>query len=156
MKKRRKRLDATPPALFDALRSIYREADALYAGHRCPGSTECCRFAITGREPYVTTIEVALVERARAALGGPLSPRRRALPIAADEHTCPLLNREGGCAIYADRPLGCRTFWCDRTDRDRVVRQRELNQLVRKVRELAERHQPTAVQGRPLRKALDA
>jgi Fe-S-cluster containining protein len=143
-------------ALLGELETIYAEADALYAGHACPGSTECCRFAVTGREPYVTTIEVAAVERAVAARGGPLSRKRRALPLVRgeDEATCPLLDARARCSVYAARPLGCRTFWCDRTTADVPVRQKTLNAFVRRVRELAERHAPGAVQGRPLRKAL--
>lgn len=152
----RKRARATPSerALFEELAAIYREADGLYAGHSCPGTTECCRFHITGREPYVTTVEVAVLRHAIAARGGSLSPKRRALPMASNEGTCPLLTTERKCAAYADRPLGCRTFWCDRASADSPVRQPALNELVRKIRELAERHAPGAVQGRPLRRAL--
>lgn len=144
--------------LVAELELIFAEADALYAGHSCPGSTECCRFRITGREPYVTTVEVAALRRAIAARGGPLSEKKRALPFAphGDEGTCPLLTREARCAVYAARPLGCRTFWCQRASVDAPVRQPTLNELVRRVREIAERHAPGAVQGRPLRKALES
>lgn len=141
-------------ALIRELEGIYEEADALYAGHACEGTTECCRFHITGREPYVTTVEVAAVARAVAARGGPLKDKKRALPLMKDEGTCPLLDRDNRCAVYAARPLGCRTFWCDRASYDAPVKQKQLNALVRRVRELAERHAPGAVQGRPIRKAL--
>lgn len=150
----KKRAPRDERLLFDELAALYREADALHAGHSCPGTTECCRFHITGREPYVTTVEVALLRRAIAARGGDLSQKRRALPLIADEGTCPLLTVERKCAVYADRPLGCRTYWCDRASADHRVRQPALNELVRKIRELAERHAPHAVQGRPLRRAL--
>ncbi len=152
---RRPSAPTTESAQLAELRAIYRDADALYAGHACPSSTECCRFHLTGREPYVTTIELALLRRAVAARGGPLGPRKRALPLAADEGTCPLLDADRRCAIYADRPLGCRTFYCERAHADVPVRQPALNALVRRVRELAERHAPGAVQGRALRRALD-
>ncbi len=143
-------------ALIAELMRIYGDADAAYAGHNCPGSTECCRFNITGRQPYVTTIEVAALRAAIAARGGPLRPRRQALPLAprGDEGTCALLTRDAKCVVYASRPLGCRTFWCGRASSDGAVPQRRLNELVRSVRELAERHAPGATQGRPLCRAL--
>jgi uncharacterized protein len=146
-------------AELEELAAVYREVDEAYASYRCEGTTECCRFAITGREPYVTSIELAGVERAIAAGGGPLSPRRRALPLYEtegfdEEHTCPLLDRQARCSIYAWRPLGCRTFYCHRAETEAPVSQARLNELVRKVRELADRHQPNGGQGRPLVRAL--
>lgn len=144
-------------ALFEELEAIYRDADALYASHRCPSTTECCRFGITGREPYVTSVELAFVERAIAARGGPLSPRRRALPLApsgAGERTCPLLDAQARCSVYASRPLGCRTFWCGRAEADRKVAQRELNELVARIKALAMRHEPRGDVGRLLTRAL--
>ncbi len=158
---RRPKRPAAPhdPALEAELMALYAEVEARYAGHRCPGSSECCRFAITGREPYVTSIEIAVVKRALAARGGALSERRRALPLAPktsrdEERTCPLLTAEQRCAVYAARPLGCRTFWCDRAERDAPVRQPLINQLVRRVQAIAERHRPGGAQGRLLRRAL--
>jgi Fe-S-cluster containining protein len=151
-------------SLVGALERLYAEADALYRGYRCPGTTECCRFSITGREPYVTSLELWAVRRALGAQGlggrgsdrrdGPLSPRRRALPLEPGEGTCPLLARGGRCAIYPWRPLGCRTFWCDRAQGDAPVRQPTLNGLVRRLQELASVHQPGGELGRPLRRAL--
>ncbi len=154
---RRARDDAdTERAFVRELDVIYADVEAAYASHRCPGSTECCRFAVTGREPYVTTVEVAAVKRAIAARGGALRPNKQALPLLPkrEEGICPLLDQQGLCAVYAARPLGCRTFWCDRADFDEPVRQKQLNTFVRRVRELAERHAPGAVQGRPLRRCL--
>lgn len=96
---------------------LYREADTLHPGRTCPASTECCRFGITGREPYVTSIEVRAIERAVAARGGPLSPRRSALPMTRDgarERVCGLLDAHGKCSVYESRPFGCRTYFCER------------------------------------------
>ena len=123
----------TPPdrtgELLDALAAVYRDADALFEGWACPASSECCRFGITGREPYVTSIELLALRRAVAARGGARSWRRApeaardpdgasagrvALPVVAEERTCPMLDEGGRCAVYAARPLGCRTFYCDR------------------------------------------
>src|SRR4051794_41619305 len=115
----RPRPDSTAALLRD-LDAVYRDADATFAGWTCPASTECCRFGITGREPYVTSIEALAIRRAIAARGG-VQSWKRVRPSGAlkvhrkgDERACPLLTEAGRCAIYADRPLGCRTFYCDR------------------------------------------
>ena len=152
--------------LLAELERIYADADQAFAGWSCPASTECCRFGITGREPYVTSVELAAIRRAIAARGGarsfrpaaPLAdtgapPRGgRRLPIA--ERTCPMLNEAGRCAIYAARPLGCRTFFCDRAEPGATVRHKDVLSLVRRVQELAARHEPGGDQGRPLTRAL--
>src|SRR4029077_2371685 len=96
--------------LLDELRRIYLRADALYADWSCANSTECCRFGITGRQPYVTSIELSFLRHGLARRGGTLAPRRRALPITRDagtERICPLLEGSGRCSVYAERPLGC-------------------------------------------------
>jgi len=140
-------------ALLGELAALYREVDAEYAGSTCPASTECCRFGVTGREPYVTSLEVLAIERAVARRGGPLPPKRRALPLfhgADEERVCPLLDAGGRCSVYEDRPFGCRTFFCERAviagaptrDRERA--------LGRRLRDLAARHQAGGDQPRPL------
>src|SRR5262249_44730554 len=111
------RADA-PDELLAELGEVYRDVDRLHAGWSCPASTECCRFGITGREPYVTSIEIAALRKAIAARGGARSWKkakdgRVALPLARDERRCPLLDDAGRCAVYDARPLGCRTFYCD-------------------------------------------
>jgi Fe-S-cluster containining protein len=157
------------PELFAALSAVYRDADALFAGWSCPASTECCRFGITGREPYVTSIELAMVKKAIAARGGKTSWKRApqvaqdpagastskvALPVVREERTCPLLDASGRCAVYAARPLGCRTFYCDRAEPAGKVKQREVNALVRRIQEIAEEHEAGGDKGRPLTRAL--
>ena len=152
--------------LCAALAEVYRDADALFDGWACPASTECCRFGITGREPYVTSIELLAVRRAVAARGGARSWRkapvvagtstgRVALPVVAEERTCPMLAEGGRCAVYGARPLGCRTFYCDRATPGAKVKQREINALVRRIREIAARHEPSGDGGRPLTRALE-
>jgi Fe-S-cluster containining protein len=153
---------ARPDAVDDAtllaeLAALYREVDTLYAGWSCPGTTECCRFGVTGRQPYVTSIELAAVKRAIARRGAPLSPRKRALPITSDEEReriCPMLDRNARCSIYADRPLGCRTFYCDRATRGPRATRDELQAVVRKLQDLAARHALGGDQPRPLTRAL--
>jgi Fe-S-cluster containining protein len=109
---------ATPKAAFassadparTALLRLYAEVDELLGGITCEASAECCDFANTGREPYPTAVELAEIELARRSRP---SPRRRSLPQAG-ERRCPLLGDDRRCTIYASRPLGCRTFFCDR------------------------------------------
>ncbi len=138
--------DDTPgiEALFAELEGVYRDADALFAGWSCPASTECCRFGITGLEPYVTSIEFALVQRAVARNGGPLQAARRALPLAGNqdlqERRCPMLDASGRCSIYAARPFGCRTFFCARATEARKIPHRRVLELVRRVEQIAARH----------------
>jgi Fe-S-cluster containining protein len=168
---------ADEEALLAELSAVYADAAALLSDWTCPASTECCRFGITGREPYVTSIEVAAVKRELARIGGarafrgaeplaarasPTHDKKRRLALVADERTCPLLDHEGRCAVYAARPLGCRTFFCERASspsrsrstRGRALPQRELNDLVRRVRTIASRHRPDGDLGRALTKAL--
>jgi hypothetical protein len=100
--------------------AILGQASALVAGSGCDCSTECCRFGLTGREPWVTVAEWQLVVAEVRRQG-------RRLPPAGDddddEHAegrCPFLDVDaadptrGRCRIYAARPLGCRTFFCER------------------------------------------
>lgn len=155
--------------LLAELAAVYREVDALHAGATCPASTECCRFGITGREPYVTSIELSMVRRAIAARGGMRSWKRAPtaardpegassarvrLRVVGEERTCPLLDASGRCAVYDSRPLGCRTFFCDRADLPNKVKQREINAVVRRIQDIAAKHEPGGDKGRPLTRSL--
>lgn len=140
-------------SLLQELAALYREVDAAHAGSTCPASTECCRFGVTGREPYVTSIEIALLERAIRSNGGPLSVKRRALPITGDaerERVCPLLDAAGRCSVYASRPFGCRTYFCGRATRGGEPSRAEQKRLVDRLRALADRHEPGGDAPRPL------
>jgi Fe-S-cluster containining protein len=97
--------------LLALLRQHYAAIDRELDGWSCSQSTDCCRFGVTGREPYPTTIEVAELERAVRARGG--LAKRRSLPVAG-ERRCALLGDDGRCVVYASRPYGCRTFFCER------------------------------------------
>jgi Fe-S-cluster containining protein len=180
--RKRRNEKTTPPdedALFAELFAIYADAAAVLADWTCPASTECCRFGLTGREPYVTSIELAAVKKELARIGGarsfrradPLTPpepagKKRKLAMAGtpkDERACPLLNHEGRCSVYAARPLGCRTFFCERgtsltrqrSTRGRALPQKELNALVQRVRSVAGRHAISGDLGRALTRALE-
>jgi Fe-S-cluster containining protein len=145
-------------SLLTELRALYSEADALHASATCPASTECCRFGVTGREPYLTSIEILAIERAVAARGGALSAKRRALPLAGSstegERTCPFLAVGGRCSIYASRPFGCRTYFCSRATRHGPAPRDAERALVLRLRALAERHVPGGDAPRPLGKAF--
>lgn len=141
------------------LQALYARVDALYADWSCPTSTECCRFGITGRQPYVTGIEAFAIRRALAQRGGPLSDQKRALPIAMSEErerVCPLLDRAQRCSVYAVRPLGCRTYFCERADKGAGPSRATLRDIMRELQELAARHQLGGDAGRPLLRVLDA
>lgn len=135
------------------LHALYAEVDALYAGWSCPSSSECCRFGITGKQPFVTSLELAALEKAVARRGGMPSKKKRALPLTKDaekERMCPLLSREGKCSVYADRPLGCRTFYCSRATRGDGPGRDQLRHLVQRLGELAAKHRFGGEQPRPL------
>ena len=130
------------------LRAIYKEVDDLHAGWTCSVSTDCCRFGVTGREPYPTAIELAELEAAVRARGG--LPKRRTLPLA-EERRCDLLGDDGRCLVYASRPFGCRTFFCERGEGPRVDRQ-EIQRFGRRIADLSAKFDPNNPGPRPLSK----
>lgn len=145
---------AADGAALEKLRALYAEVDALLAGWSCASSTDCCRFGVTGREPYPTSVEIAELERAVRARGG--LPKRRALPVA-DERRCTLLSDEGRCLVYASRPFGCRTFFCERGsgpagEPPRSGPKTEIARLGRAVADLAAQFDPADQGPRPLSK----
>lgn len=140
---------------MEELRAIYAELDAALAGWTCATSTDCCRFGVTGREPYPTAVELALVERAIAARGG--VPKRRTLPVAA-ERRCPLLDDAGRCLVYASRPLGCRTFFCASGRGpvgERTLPKAVIADAVSRIASLSARFAPQDAGPRPLSRAID-
>lgn len=158
---RRVRSQREEEGLLDDLRALYRDVDARYAGTSCEGTTECCRFGRTGREPYVTELEVALIRKAIARRGGPKALARAAsrppaplLPVIKNEKVCGLLTREGRCSIYAERPFGCRTFFCERATSLHPVAHREMLSFVDRLKSLAQGLGRRAHEGRPLSRIL--
>jgi Fe-S-cluster containining protein len=142
---------------LEELRGIYAQTDALFSGMSCDASTDCCRFGVTGREPYPTAIEIEALRRALAASGrksATKSPTKNAtkkrLPMAdADERRCPMLSDEGRCIVYAARPFGCRTFFCDRSEGKEPSRQ-QVAELSRRIADLSARFHPADPGPRPL------
>lgn len=89
------------------VRAVYAELAKRPLERACIARTECCQFKLTGLTPQLTKGE-ALV----AAKGVRASGRKELPPSVAG--ACPLLKPETGrCMIYADRPFGCRTHFCD-------------------------------------------
>lgn len=89
-------------------RAVLAKADAVYAPFSCPGTAECCQLAVTGREPWLWPSELELLREALRRQG-------RALPPARADGACPFLDASGKrCSVYAERPFGCRTFFCHR------------------------------------------
>lgn len=134
------------------LRAIYAEVDTITAGFGCEASTDCCRFGVTGREPYPTAVELAELERAVRARGG--LGKRRSLPVAG-ERRCAMLSDEGRCVVYASRPFGCRTFFCERAtgpsgEIARDLPKAEIARLGRAIADLSARFAPRDPGPRPL------
>ena len=143
-------------ALIEELSRLYGELDAALGGWSCDASTDCCRFGVTGREPYPTAVERALLDRAIAARGG--LPKRRTLPLAA-ERRCALLDDAGKCLVYAARPFGCRTFFCARGQGpvgERALPKRIIADISSRIASLSARFAPADPGPRPLSRALPA
>jgi uncharacterized protein len=158
------------------LLALYAEADALLAGWTCacsagaspgqPLQVRCCQFAVTGREPYPTAVELEEVRHAMrlagVQLGAPSrSPRR--LPMLErlerlELRPCPLLSEAGRCRVYASRPLGCRTFFCQDAEPPYGARLRpprdEANAIGRRIADLSARFAPRDPHPRALTKSL--
>ncbi len=89
------------------VRAVYQDLAKRPVQRNCIARTECCQFQLSGLTPHLTKGEALLAAKALRATG------RRELPDA-DDGICPMLKRTTGCClIYADRPFGCRTHFCD-------------------------------------------
>jgi Fe-S-cluster containining protein len=92
---------------LDEVRAVYAELAKRPLERSCQMRTECCRFHLTGLTPQLTKGEALVAARGFRGTG------RKELPESADG-ACPLLKRDTGkCMIYADRPFGCRTHFCE-------------------------------------------
>jgi Fe-S-cluster containining protein len=160
---------------FASLEALYRDIEEAHATHSCPASTDCCRFGTSGREPYVTEVEVAYLKRALAASPSkrsrpavesepdgktsstPPGPSRagkgKHLPIAREDVICKMLDESGRCRAYAARPLGCRTYYCERATMDRPIPRRELAEWVQRLKAISIAFAGTD-EGRPLTRVI--
>jgi hypothetical protein len=121
------------------LRALYRQADAAYAPFSCPASGECCQLAVTGRQPWLWAPEWLLLTRGR-----PLPPPRA-------DGGCPWLDASGKrCGVYADRPFGCRTFFCSRIRGPSRQPAEAVDTLLRRLERVSQRLMPSLSGPRPL------
>ncbi len=121
------------------LRVIYRQADAAYAPYSCPASGECCQLARTRRQPWLWAPEWRLLARAH-----PLPPPR-------EDGGCPYLDAAGKrCTVYADRPFGCRTFFCERIQGPSRQPAEVVNALLVRLEHVSQRLMPSLTGPRPL------
>jgi uncharacterized protein len=140
--------------------AILGEADDALAGWSCSSSTECCRFALTGREPWVTQVEWELILEELKRSG-------RRLPSIPDDDDgrCPFLDNfegldgpdgrgAGRCRVYRARPLGCRTFFCERASGPGPLPKTALRALPRQLEALTENERGLDQAPRPLRSWL--
>jgi hypothetical protein len=149
------------------LKAVYAEVDALLDGWTCScgaaseeaREARCCHFAVTGREPYPTAVELEEV-RHGVRTAGLLARDPRKLPVvtAPELGACPLLSVDGRCRIYASRPFGCRTFFCDHAEAPFGARRKlprdAIQALGRRVADLSARFAPRDPGPRPLGRAL--
>ena len=97
----------------------------------CQARTDCCQFQLTGLTPQLTKGEALVAAKGFRATG------RKELPESTDD-TCPFLKRETGrCLIYADRPFGCRTHFCEAAGGP--YPRKQLLELIRRLEEVDRR-----------------
>lgn len=97
--------DITETALAE-VREVYRELAQRPVSRDCAQRTQCCRFRLTGRTPFLTRGEALVAAKGLRAAG------RTRMPTASDG-SCPMLEPQSGrCMIYEERPFGCRTHFC--------------------------------------------
>lgn len=101
----RKQPDPALRATLDEVKSVYAELERRPLQRDCQMRTQCCHFRLTGKTPFLT-----LGEAIYAAQGVRASGRKVMKPNP--EGACPLLGKDGRCTIYAHRPFGCRTHFC--------------------------------------------
>jgi uncharacterized protein len=128
-------------AAFRELQAVYRLADAAYRPFSCPGTAECCQLAKTKREPWLWPVEWKLLLEARG--GQP--------PPARPDGGCPFLDAAGQrCTVYAERPLGCRTFFCHRLRGPTHQPTEAMARLSQRLEQLAQALDPGCDGPRPL------
>jgi Fe-S-cluster containining protein len=127
-------------AIEREVRAVLRAADAAFARYSCPASGECCQLARTGKEPWLWPGEWRLLV---GAVKGKLPPARA-------DGGCPFLDSSGKrCSVYAERPFGCRTFFCERIRGPARQPAEQVDALLRRL-EAAHLEEPDAAP-RPLR-----
>ena len=110
------------------VRAIYAELASRPVERQCIARTQCCQFRLTGLTPELTKGEALLAAKAFRATG------RKELPEREDG-SCPLLQTDTGrCMIYADRPFGCRTHFCEAAGG--LIPRKEILDLIRRLEQV--------------------
>ena len=136
-----------PPDVTAEVKAIYAELDQRAVERNCTAQTTCCRFQLTGKTPYLTKAEALVAARAWRATG------RGRLPESGKDGSCPMLEQATGrCMIYEDRPLGCRTHFCQAAGGPYA--RRDVVDLVHRLEDLSRALGDD--EARPLRQAVDA
>jgi uncharacterized protein len=85
--------------------AIYQELERRALPRDCALSGGCCHFRQTGKTPVLTLGEALFLAQGVRRAG-----RTRLKPHP--DGACPLLGMDGRCTVYAHRPFGCRTHFC--------------------------------------------
>jgi len=110
------------------VRAVYADLANRPAERQCITRTQCCQFRLTGLTPELTKGEALLAAKAFRATG------RKELPEREDG-ACPLLQPDTGrCFIYADRPFGCRTHFCEAAGG--LIPRKRILDLIRRLEEV--------------------
>jgi Fe-S-cluster containining protein len=117
-------------AAIAGVRAIYTELATRPIERACTLRTECCHFKLTGRTPYLTKGEALTAAKALRSTG-------RTRLAERTDGACPLLDAQGRCLIYADRPFGCRTHFCAAAGGPYT--RREVSDLIHRLEEIDSR-----------------
>ncbi|MBI4583646.1 MAG: hypothetical protein HY717_06460 [Planctomycetes bacterium] len=114
-------------ALRQEIEALYRdlEAEIRAAGVACWQRGDCCDFERSDHLLYASTLEIAHVQE--------LHPR----PFSPGSKLCPFWI-DGLCTLRERRPLGCRTYFCDRRFQEKLHALYE--KYHRRIKVLAARH----------------
>ncbi len=127
------------------VKAIYQELATRPIERNCTLKTECCHFLLTGATPTLTKGEALVAAKAVRNTG------RKDLPKRTDG-ACRLLHeRTGRCLIYADRPFGCRTHFCQAAGGPYT--RKEVVDLIHRLEEIDQKLEGTG--SRPLHLAVD-
>lgn len=133
----------------EKVRAVYADLAARPIQRNCTLLTECCNFKLTGSTPYITKGEALVAAKALRAAGRKEMPER-------NDGICPMLHpRSGRCLIYAARPFGCRTHFCEAAGGPYA--RTEVLDLIRRLEEIDEKLDGEGVRKLPeaLADALD-
>ena len=118
----------TPPTWYEQLSQLYAELEEDIDPSLSVLRGGCCDFRIADHRLYATSLEVEYLREGR---GSPI-------PQPEAEGLCPFW-QQGLCKAREHRPLGCRTYFCDPSWRERGEQLHE--EFHRRIVALHKRHQ---------------